>query len=157
MQIAEVKRRFEETRLAVPATEVETDVVVGGAAVEGEGVAAGGVGGGVEGEGGFGIDLQGLGKLAEEGEKEVVAADALSSLSVSPAKDASEGLGAPIGGGPAAPTPQTEVEIMEKEAEPEQPPLSRTSSKKRGRPRKSAVVARHLFIKRLTDEQETDL
>ena len=48
VQIAEVRRRFEETRLAVPPIEVETDVV-GGAAVEGEGVAAGGVGGGVEG------------------------------------------------------------------------------------------------------------
>ena len=43
----------------------------------------GGVGGGVEGDDGFGVDLEGLGELAEEGEKEVVAADALSSLSVS--------------------------------------------------------------------------
>ena len=155
-QIVEVKRRFEETRQAVPATEVEVDVVVGKAAVEGAGVTAGGLGDGVEGDGGFG-GIEVLGGLVGEGEGEAIAADALSSLSGSQMEEASEGLGASIGGGPAAPITQTEEEIIEKEAEPEQPPLSKTNSKKRGRPRKSVMVAKHLYVKRLTEEQEIDL
>ena len=152
----EVKRRFEETRQAVPATEVELDVVVGKAVVEDAGVGVGRIDDGVEGDGGFG-GIAVLGGLAEEGEGVATAVDALSSLAGSVMEQASEGVGASIGGGPAAPIPPMEEEFIEKEAEAEQPPLSKRKSKKRGRPRKSVLVAKHLHVKRLTEEQEVDL
>ena len=156
MQIAEAKRRFEETQRAVPAMEVECDVVVGVAAGAGEDVAAGGLADGVASEGGFGgIDV--LGESAGAGEGVAMAVEALSSLAVSPAKDASGVLEAAIGGGPASPAPPTEEEYIEKEAQPDQPALSKTNNKKRGRPRKSVMVAKHLFVKRLTEDQEVDL
>ena len=152
----EVKRRFEETRQAVPATEVELDVVVGKAAVEGAGVAVGGLGDGVEGDGGFG-GIAVLGGSAVEGDGVAIAADALSSLAESPLEQLSEGIAASIGGGPAAPNPHLEEEFIEKEAEAEQPALTKRKSRKRGRPRKSVIVAKHLYVKRLTEEQENDL
>ena len=112
--------------------------------------------GGVEGDGGFG-GIAVLGGSAVEGDGVAIAADALSSLAESPLEQLSEGIAASIGGGPAAPNPHLEEEFIEKEAEAEQPALTKRKSRKRGRPRKSVIVAKHLYVKRLSEEQENDL
>ena len=144
MQIADVKRRFAESRKSVPAVEVDSDVVQGGS----EG--AGGVGGGAVGEDGFGVDLAGLSDVPDKSDEEEEAAEVLTSMSAGKSAES-------IGGGPVPQSPQEEGEVLEVEAEPEQAPLSRRSRKKRGRPRKSKKVPKHFFVKKLTDEQEQDL
>ena len=85
LQIADVKRRFAESRKSVPAIEVDSDVVQGGS----EG--AGGVGGGAEGEDGFGVDLTQLSDVPDKSEEEEDAAEVLTSMSAGES-------GAPIGG-----------------------------------------------------------
>ena len=148
LQIEDVKRRFEESRKSVPAIEVDSDVVQGGS----EG--AGGAGGGVVGEEGFGVDLEGLSGLPNKGDGVEDAAEVLTSLTAG-------GSAESVGGGPAPQSAgEEEEEVLEKEAEPEQASKTgsrRSNKKKRGRPRKAKKVPKHLFIKKLTDDQEQDL
>ena len=149
MQIADVARRFEESRKSVPVVEVDSDVVQGGS----EGV--GGVGGGAVGEGGSGVDLAMLGDLPDKSDEEEAAAEVLTSLTA--VESASSVGGGPV---PQSTGEEGEEEVVEVEGEPGERPRTgsrRSSKKKRGRPKKSKKVPRHLFVKQLTDEQEQDL